>query len=151
MADTTPMMTLLHVETGHVLAAITAGAQAPTVDDLTGGAYLAVRVPDRDPVRVTPGLLTAARVPMQDGVIENPRAYQVVDGEPAFLGPPQVLAALTSLGAVGVACLSLWQVGAQLVEIRSTLNAAGQPSVGPPPGAGGGLLLCKGAPLTTDT
>jgi hypothetical protein len=149
MAASAPMMTVLHVETGHVLAAITAGSAAPAVEDLTGGAYLSVRVPGHDPVRVPPGLLTAVRVPRQDGVLDDPRSYQVLDGQPAWLGPPRPLSTSVSLGAEGVSCLSLWQVGNQLVEIRTTLDAGGKPLVGKPPGADGGLVLCKGVALAT--
>jgi hypothetical protein len=149
MAAPTPMMTVLSVETGHVLSVVVAGALAPTVDDLTGGSHLAVRVPVGEPVRVTPALLTAERVPRRDDVLADPRAYQMVDGEPAWLGPPTIDAATTNLGAEGTACLVLWQVGDTLVEVRTVLNGAGRPVVGEPPGAGAGLILLRGVPLVT--
>jgi len=152
MAAPEPMMTVLHLETGHVLAAISSGALAPTAEDLTGGEHLAVRVPKADePVLVTPGLLAAARLAARHDVLADPRSYQIAQGAPAFIGAPKMFEAsganASDLGAVDTDSLSLWQVGDHLVEIRSKLDANGQPAVGKPPGAGPGMLLVRGAPL----
>ena len=42
-----PQMTVLHLSTGHVVSAVAAGKLSPTVDDLTGGTAIAVRVEDK--------------------------------------------------------------------------------------------------------
>jgi len=146
-----PMMTVFCAETGHVLTAVSAGSIAPSVDDVTGGTYLEVRTTSAHPaVRVTKGLLTAVRVPLRMDVLSDPRAYQVADGRVSLLGAAKPLASTDVLGVAGTATLSLWQVGDSLEEVRDVLGTDGKLSstaATAPPGAGGGLVLCKGAPL----
>ena len=63
-----PQMTLLHLSTGHVVSAVAAGKLEPTVDDLTGGKAIPVRVNGKV-VSVTKDLLKARRVPLDIDVL----------------------------------------------------------------------------------
>jgi hypothetical protein len=150
---TTPTMTVLHLESGHVLAAVSSGSRAVTVDDLTGGTYLAVRLPGSgtDQVKVTANLLTATSVPLDDEVLSRPLDYQVADGVPplAFAGAPIHLDGTTTgkLAAPdGAAVTSLWRVGDGLEVARGQLKD-GVPEPGGPPGATQRLVACKDEPL----
>jgi hypothetical protein len=151
----TVLMTVLHLETGHVLAAVSAGAAAPTVDELTGDEHLTVRLPDPSlQVEVGPELLTAIQVPVDDDVLDRPQYYQLVDGVPqlSLTTGPEDLTSATPLGPAGTPCLSLWQAGDELEVVREVLNASGAPPTGTtPPGGTHRLVACKGAPLVYDS
>jgi hypothetical protein len=152
---TDPQMVVLHVSTGHVLAAVAAGARTPTVEDLTGDAFLAVRLQDGSIVRVTADLLTATTVARDNDVLTRPTSFRVDDGVPPIsqVGRPKSLASAGSLGAAGDECVSLWQAGDQLEVVREPLDANGAPSpaTAAPPGATHRLILCKGNPLVYET
>jgi len=140
-------MTLLHLSTGHVVSAVAAGKLAPTVDDLTGGKAIAVRVEDKF-VLVTADLLEAKVAPVDTDVLTRPTAYRVVDGIPpvSFAGRMDALPT-TPLGPEGTKCLSLWQAGDELEPVADLLDSNGQPSVDQPPGATHRLFACPGQPL----
>ncbi len=140
-------MTLLHLSTGHVVSAVAAGKLAPTVDDLTGGKAIAVRVEDKF-VLVTGDLLKAKIAPLDTDVLTRPTAYRVVDGVPpvSFAGRMATLSN-SNLGAEGTKCLSLWQAGDELEPVADVLDSSGQPTVDQPPGATHRLFACPGQPL----
>jgi hypothetical protein len=148
---TTPIMTVLHLESGHILAAVSSGSRAVTVDDLTGGTYLAVRFPGSgtDQVNVTANLLTATSVPLDDDVLSRPLEYRVADGVPplTFGGTPIHLDGTGKLAAPDdTAVTSLWQVGDGIEVARGQLKG-GVPEPGHPPGATKRLVACKDEPL----
>jgi hypothetical protein len=153
MAAATPQtMTVLHLETGHVLASVSAGTRQPTVEELTGGSHLAVRLPNsQEQVLVTSDLLTAATVALDDDVLGRPLDYRVVDAVPplAFGGPPTNLTPTTvKINAPeGTPCLSLWQVGDQLETSRDKLDANQRPGGVTPSGATHRLVAVEGVPL----
>lgn len=153
MASTaTPTMTVLHLETGHVLAAVSSGSVGLTVDDLTGGTYLAVRMPGTgDRVNVTTELLTAATYALDDDVLNRPLEFQVDPDLPTlvFAGPPIDLTAAAP-GKIsapnGTPALLLWQVGNQLEVGRSVLKS-GKPDAVEPLLTEAQIVACKGEPL----
>jgi hypothetical protein len=148
----TATMTVLHLETGHVLAAASSGSRALTVEDLTGGKYLAVRMPKSgDQVNVTADLLTATTYALDDDVLSRPLEYRVDASLPTltFGGTPIDLAAPAEKGKIdapdGTAALSLWQVGDHLEVGRSVLDD-GCPDDGPI-GTEAEIVVCAGEPL----
>lgn len=146
---TTPTMTVLHLETGHVLAAVSSGSRAVTVADLTGGTHLRVRLPGlAAQVNVTAELLTAKPVPLDDDVLNRPLEYSVGDGVPAltFSGVPINLATAVIDAPDSTAVTSLWQVGDELEVSRSVLKA-GKPEGAAPVRASQRLVACRGEPL----
>ncbi len=148
-----PQMTVLHLSTGNVLAAVAAGALTPTVDDLTGGEVLVVRLPTGATIAVTPQLLTAVAVARDDDVLTRPTAFRVDQGVPPVtaIGPMALLSSVSRLGDQGAECLSLWQAGDQLEVVRETLDSTGKPTAAKPPGATHRIAACKGSPLTYGT
>jgi len=148
------MMTVLHLETGHVLAAASSGARTVTVDDLTGKKFLSVRLPDSTAqVNVTANLLTAATFELDEDVLGSPLAYRVDASLPtlAFGGlPTEVDTGANPQKLInapdGTAALSLWQVGDQLEVGRSVLKG-GTPDATDPAGTVGQLVACAGEPL----
>jgi hypothetical protein len=154
MASTeTPKMTVLHLETGHVVGAATCGKRDLTVEDLTGGKFLAVRMPKtNDQVNITPDLLTAASYARDDDVLERPLEYRVDPNLPTllFAGVPIDLTSTTDPHVIdapdGTPVLSLWQVQDHLEVSRSVLDT-GQPDGDPPLLVDAQIHLCAGEPL----
>ena len=151
---TTPtlLMSVLHLSTGHVLAAFSAGPAQPTAQDVTGGAYLAVRFPaTNDLLTVTPDLLTMVSVPLDEDVLDRPQHFRVVDGVPplSYVGTPAALPA--GLGAPpATPCLSLWQVGDELEVVTEVLDSSGNLGADKPPGAQYRIVACKDRVLYFD-
>lgn len=147
-----PLMSVLHLSTGHVLAAFSAGLAQPDVQEVTGGAFLAVRFPaTNDLLTVTTDLLTIVSVPLDVDVLDRPQHFRVVDGAPplSYLGPPAALPA--SLGAPpATPCLSLWQVGDSLEVVTEVLDASGDLGLDKPPGAQYRIVACKDRTLYFD-
>ena len=154
MASTeTPKMTVLHLETGHVVAAATCGKRDLTVDDLTAGKFLAVRMPKtNDQVNITPDLLTAASYARDDDVLERPLEYRVDPDLPTLLysGPPIDLAAAAAPNRIdapdGTAVLSLWQAEDNL-EVGRTVLDGGLPDATDPILTEAQIHLCANQPL----
>jgi hypothetical protein len=150
MASTaTPTMTVLHLETGHVLAAASSGSRALTVEDLTGGKYLAVRMPKTgDQVNVTADLLTAATYALDDDVLGRPLQYRVDVTLPTlvFGGTPIDLTVGVIGAPDGTAALSLWQVGDHL-EVGRGVLVSGTPDLEEPILTEASIVLCEGEPL----
>jgi hypothetical protein len=150
---TTPTMTVLHLESGHILAAVSSGSRTVTVTvtDLTGGKHLAVRLPGSGSaqINVTAELLTAKSVPLDDDVLSRPLEFQVSQGSPAvtFTGKPIAWTTGTKIGSAGQAVVSLWQAGDQLEVARGVLDANGHTTGTVPPGATHGLLVVADEPL----
>lgn len=148
----TQLMSVLHLSTGHVLAAFTAGATQPTLQDVTGGAFLAVRLPaTNDLLTVTTDLLAMVSAPLDQDVLDRPQHFRVVDGAPplSYVGSPATLPA--SLAAPpATPCLSLWQVGEALEVVTEILDASGNLGASKPPGAQYRIVACKDRVLYFD-
>ncbi|MGO4362954.1 hypothetical protein [Terrabacter sp. RAF57] len=148
---TTPKMVVLHLSTGHVLAAATASETMPTAAALTGGSFVAVRVDPGDLfVHVTTELLTELPVTVDNDVLSAPTSFRVVKAVPplANVGPPTELPdPATQVGDPGVEVLSLWQIGHQLEVVRDKLDGNGKLTSLTPQGGTLRLIAIPGKPL----
>jgi hypothetical protein len=144
-------MAVLHLPTGHVVGAMTAGGQVPTVAQATGGEHLAVRIPGGQIVRVPAELLTATAVPADVDVLIRPTHYAATKAVPpvAWAGAPKAKAAVAS--KAGREVLSIWDGGTQPEIARETLSTTGTAPLGAPPGATHRLLAVAGEPLMYET
>jgi hypothetical protein len=144
-------MAVLHLPTGHVVGAMTAGGQVPTVAQSTGGEHVAVRIPGGQTVRVPAELLTATAVPADPDVLIRPTHYAVTKTVPpvAWAGAPKAKADVAS--KAGREVLSIWDGGTQPEIARETLSTTGVAPAGAPPGATHRLLAVAGEPLMYET
>jgi hypothetical protein len=141
-------MVVLHLSTGHVLAAATATELVPTLEALTGGTYVAVRVPGGWFVNVTAEMLTELQASVDDDVLSHPTHFQVVKAVPPLsqVGAPTALAA-GKIGDPGAEAVSLWQIGHELEVVRDKLDSTGALPTNTPPGATHRLVAVAGHPL----
>lgn len=144
---------LLHVETGHVLAAVVPVSLTAKPDDLkdalTGG-HLRVRVPGTDAyVDIPSENLTVTRIAVSGTVLEHAQGYAVVTGGasgPAlsFIGDPKIGGATGDEGAKAVVA---WQVGSEAQVTTGTLGVDGVLPSHKPPGATASVVAIAGQPL----
>lgn len=157
MAGTSQTGTVVYLTaTGHVLAAVTSGAVQPTVEDLTGGDHVRVRVPNEDAyVNVPPALLTATSVDVTPDLLDRPQWYVFSGGAvPLSPGPaPQYDVSVPAIGggapAAGKKLIVVWQTPDEAIPDDTTMDAAGKVpgTVTPPTGATAQLLAWEGGPL----
>lgn len=143
-------LVILHLETGHVVAAVDLGARLATVAQATGGSYVAVRLPSGDAVRVVADLLTALPVERDEDLLDRPLHYRVTQDTPpvSWTGAPTTVVDLPS--KPGRDALSIWDGGTEPEIARQTLDNDGKlPThpTGPPPGATRRLVAVAGEPL----
>ena len=145
-------MVVLHLDTGHVLAAATATELVPTAAALTGGEHVAVRVPGGYFVNVTTELLTELQATVDNDVLSRPTSFQVVKAVPPVsqVGPPTALPA-NPVGDAGAGALCLWQIGHQLEVVRDKLDGDGNLVANTPPGGTVRLVAITGKPLYYET
>lgn len=165
MAQTTiPTMTVLHLETGQVLAVVASRSRDFTVEQLTGGRHVSVRLPldpaGRAPalVNVTMDLLAARSYALDDDVLNRPLEYRVDESLPTltFGGTPLELGAavpaaagggtVTFTAPDGTAALTVWQVGDD-IEIGRSVLKDGIPDAPDPAGWEFQLVACAREPL----
>jgi hypothetical protein len=144
-------MAVLHLPTGHVVGAITAGGEVPTVAQASGGEHVSVRIPGGKVVRVPAEVLTVTDVPADADVLIRPTHYAVTKAVPpvAWAGQPRAKAAVPS--KAGQEVLSIWDGGTQPEIARETLSATGTAPTGAPPGATHRLLAVAGEALMYET
>jgi hypothetical protein len=142
--------------TGHVLAVVTCGALEPTIEELTGGDCIRVRVPNETAyVNVPPALLSVKRVEVTQDVLDRPQWYVFNDGavplslelEPQY---DQALPAGGGAAASGKKLVVIWQTPTETIPDDSALDAAGNlpaPATTPPPGATAQLAAWEGGAL----
>jgi hypothetical protein len=155
MAATSPTGTVVYLTaTGHVLAVVTSGAVAPTVDDLTGGDFLRVRVPNDDAaVSVPPALLSAKSVDVSQDLLDRPQAYVFNGGTvPLSLGlAPQYDTTLPAGGGAAVANKKLvvvWQTPTDAIPEDAAMDGSGNlPTLTAPAGATAQLVAWEGGAL----
>ncbi len=145
---TPPRMVVLHLSTGHVLAAATANELVPTAQALTGGRWLAVRIPKGRFVNVPTEMLTELQVGIDNDVLSRPTSFQVGKAVPPLShgGAPTALTG-QKIGDAGADVVSLWQVGRELEVVRDKLDADGKVSTNTPPGGTYRLVAVTGQPL----
>jgi hypothetical protein len=146
-------MVVLHLDTGHILAAASVDGAPATVDALTGASHLVVRASTADPVSVPAAQLSATKTDADLDVLVAPMSYRVVDAVPrvSFVGPP---ASVPETNNVPIATgtplqelLAVWQVGRSVEVVRSKLDVNGKLPLVAPPGATRALVALEGQPL----
>jgi hypothetical protein len=143
--------TIIHLKTGHVLAAVTVAGAEPGLDDLTAGRAVRVRQPGTDGyVDVPASILVASRIALRnEDVLDHPHAY--VLGSSGQLEQANRTPRDRSEGRLAVV---VWRVEADGVS-----ESVFDPEPGPlgddgalwrstPPGATQELLAYVGGPLT---
>jgi hypothetical protein len=141
-------MLVVHLATGHVLGAITAGRHVPSVVQAAGGSHVAVRIANDRIVRVPAELLTGLVARADKDVLTRPTHYQVTDATPpvSWNGKPKMLEPVPS--KPGREALSIWDGGKEPEIARQSLDNTGAlPSNAGPPGATHRLVAVAGEPL----
>jgi len=146
------LASVIHLKTGHVLAAVTAAGLAPTLDDLTGGKAVRVRLPGTDGyVDVPASILAAARISLKtEDVLDHPHDYVVSPGGQAL----ERAGENAQDDAEGMPAVFVWRVEANGVSESifdldpKPLKKDGELPRAQPPGARQLLLAYAGGPLT---
>jgi hypothetical protein len=148
-------MTVLHLETGHVLAAVSSGREEPTVADLTGGEHLLLRPFDRTSfVEVPDDVLTATRVALDRDVLDRPLHHVVDTGAtpPVSLGVAPSSSVGSAVGLANGECLTIWQTpgGAEVSRVPLDATGAPPPTSAKPAGATARLVAWDDGPLVVE-
>jgi hypothetical protein len=150
MAAPTPQFaTVLHLATGQVLTVLSTAGPEKTVEDLTGGDGVRVRIPDDDGYVVVPAsALTAARVAVTADVLDRALHYAVGSGtSPLQLGLPPEYGTASTTGAAGTKAVVVWQDGDESVVASGVLGAGGSTPGTAPPGATHQLVAWENGPI----
>jgi hypothetical protein len=147
-----PSMSVLHLDTGHVVAAAAVDGAPVTVDSLTGGTHIAVRIATDKVVTVPAVMLTVTSTDRDHDVLAAPTSYRVVDAAPrvSFVGGPTALPA-TVTGTPAQEVVAVWQVGPGVEVTRVQPAADGSVTVVKPAMASHGIVAVPGQPLYTKT
>jgi hypothetical protein len=141
--------TVLYLESGHVVTALSTGGPERTIEELTGEDGVRVRLPD-DPgfVKVPMSALTAKRVAVTADVLDRALAYVVGSGNPPLrLGVKPVYGTPASPGAAGTKAVVVWQDGEDSVVVSGVLGSGGAAPGTAPPGATHQLLAWENGPI----
>jgi hypothetical protein len=157
MAASAPLFaTVIHVATGHVLAAVSSGGLEPTLEGLTAGDHLRVRFPGKSSfVNVPISVLTAARVTVTADALDRSQYYVLGTGNTSltFGAPPLFnakLEAAEQAEAKDKQAIVVWQVGGDSIVATGPMGAEGKLPGTVPPGATHQLLAYVGGPLHLD-
>jgi hypothetical protein len=144
--------TVLHLKTGHVLAAVSSAGLKPTLDDLTAAEHLRVRFPGASGfVNVPNSLLTATRTAVTTAdVLDRPQHY-VLGADKSLIGPkaPVFQGAFPPSESAKEAIV-VWQADNQSHTITGPLGTVTLPG-SLPVGATHRLVVYAGGPLHLDT
>jgi hypothetical protein len=153
----TTFATVLHLSTGHVLAAVSSGSFEPKVEQLTADDHLVVRYfgPDAR-VEVPASLLTAVRVAADEDLLDRPHSYVATTGTPPVvlgLAPVEVPATAMPPGPAAAKCVIVWQMPDGTDVSNTPLNAAGQPlpKSAAPAGSTHRLIAWETGPVILET
>jgi hypothetical protein len=148
-ASPAPLATVIHLASGHVLAAFFTGGREPTLEDLTAANHLRVRIPGTPGfVNVPISALTAARIPATADVLDRPQHYRLGTGDPALiLAKPPIFQGKVADDAVGKPAIVVWQTSDEPIVASGPVGADGVPPGTRPPGATHALLVYEGGPL----
>jgi len=146
--------TVLHLTTtGHVLAVVSSGALAPTLEQLTADGHVRVRFPGTTTfVNVSSDMLTAKRMAITPDVLDRAQWYVLGSGAvPLQLGSAPTVGAPS--GDPGKKCVLVWQGPETSFAEEAVLDAAGDPPAKTegPPGATARLVACEGGDLFLET
>jgi hypothetical protein len=150
MAAPGPMFTtIIHLATGHVLAAVSSGGLEPTLEELTAADHVRVRFPGGPGfVNVPSSALTAIRVGASADVLDRSQHYIVGTGNPPLtLGEAPVFNVTVLSDVKDKHAVVVWQAGGDSIVASGPLGANGEPPGTRPPGATHWLLAFEGAPL----
>jgi hypothetical protein len=141
--------TVLYLETGHVLTALSTGGPERTIEELTGEDAVRVRMPDSTGfVKVPMSALTAKRVAVTADVLDRALNYVVGTGNPPLrLGVKPEYGTPTSSGTAGTKAVVVWQDGEDSVVVSGVLGSSGAPPGTAPPGATHQLLAWENGPV----
>ena len=141
--------TVLYLETGHVLTAVSVGGAERTIEELTGEDGVRVRIPDSTGfVKVPTSALTAKRVAVTADVFDRAMNWMVGTGsQPLRLGSDPVFGTPTSPGSPGKKAVVVWQDGEDSVVLSGVLGSGGSAPGTPPPGATHQLLAWEDGPI----
>lgn len=154
MAAPAPLFaTVLYLETGHVLTALTTGGPERTLEELTGDDGVRVRIPDETGfVKVPISALTAKRVAVTADVLDRALHYVVGTGNPPLrLGLKPEYGTPTSAGTAGTKAVAVWQDGEDSVVASGVLGSGGAPPGTAPPGATHQLLAWENGPINVQS
>jgi hypothetical protein len=141
--------TVVHLATGHVLAAVSSGDLEPTLEELTAGDHLPVRFPGTPGfVNVPLSALTAARVAVTADALDRPQYHVVGSGSPplTFGGAPVVNAELEDK-AKNKQAIVVWQAGSDVIVASGSIGPGLEPIAARPPEATHELVAYAGGPL----
>jgi hypothetical protein len=141
--------TVMHLETGHVLAAVSSGGLEPTLEELTAGDHLRVRFPGKPGfVNVPLAALTAARVAVTADVLDRPQFYVLGTGKPSLtFGPGPVFNVDLEEQAKNKQAIVVWQAGSNAIVASGLIGPGREPPSPRPPGATHELVAYAGGPL----
>jgi hypothetical protein len=148
-----PTMAVLHLDTGHVVAAAAADGAPATVESLTGGSHVAVLIAPGKVVEVPSVMLTATTLDRDHDVLAAPTSYLVVAAPPrlSFVGAPVSMPGPPVVGTPGKEAVVIWQVGSRAEVTRVAPAADGSVSVTTPAMASHGLVAVPGLPIYAKT
>jgi hypothetical protein len=143
------LATVMHLETGHVLAAVSSGGLEPTLEELTAGDHLRVRFPGKPGfVNVPLAALTAARVAVGADVLDRSQYYVLGGGKPPLtFGPGPVFNAPLEDKAKNKQAIVVWQAGSDVIVASGQIGPGLEPLAARPPEATHELLAYAGGPL----
>lgn len=149
MTGPPPTMAVLHLDTGHVVAAAAADGAPETVESLTGGTHVAVLIAPGKVVEVPGSMLTATSIERDHDVLAAPTSYLVVAAPPrlSFVGGPTTMPGPPVVGTPGREAVVIWQVGPRAEVTRVPPAADGSVSVTKPTMASHGLVAVPGLPI----
>jgi hypothetical protein len=150
MATPTPLIaTVIHIATGHVLAAASSVGLEPTLEDLTAADHVRVRFPGKpDFVNVPISALTAARLAVTRDVLDRSQYYVVGTGNPPLtLGRAPIVNGQIADDAKDKQAIVVWQAGGDSIVASGPIGDKSTPPGTVPPGATHQLLAYAGGPL----
>jgi hypothetical protein len=146
----TSFATIVHLQTGHVLAAVTSGSLEPTLADLTADEHLRVTLPGTaEFVDVPIALLAATRLAVGPDVLDRAQNYVVDVKSPTPITPSAdpLLNAAEPLAPEETEAIVVWQDDDGPVAASGPLGIGNALYATAPPGAKTRLLAITGRPL----
>jgi hypothetical protein len=152
MSAAATFATLIHLKTGHVLAAASVVGAEPKLEDLTAGDHLPVRFPGTSDIIDVPILaLTATRVALSAdtaSVLDRPQ-YYVLGGDLKLSAPePPMVDSKPKNVTAGEKYVVVWRVGDESFVQDGELEDAKPPA--PPTEAKYQLFVYESSPLYLD-
>lgn len=154
MAISPPLFaTVIHLPTGHVLAAVSSAGLEPALEDLTAAEHVRVRFPGKPGfVNVPLSVLATVRVAVTADMLDRPQYYVLGAGNPPLtLGLAPVIEEAVAAGDPGRQAIVVWQVGTKSIVSKGPLGTNGDLPGSPPSGATHRLVVYQEGPLHLNT